>query len=209
MKTLHRIGLLSTPLTFIFAGIGMLWLLRIDNAAGSFFDKLISNRNDWLGAHVILLLSTIFLVPTAISIRLALEHRVVGAIATCMVVLIAFTSVLLAGQYAIDFVMPLLVDVGGEALKVHGFLFNTPIIDTLFYKLPNLVFLALFLLTCTLFWSNKVPRKIAVILFINWLMVLIGNLIHPTFQRIAIVALAFSFMPFVWCCWKNDSINKA
>lgn len=203
MKTLQKIGLLSIPLTFLFAGIGMIWLLNVDNATGSFFDKLANHRDDWLGAHVVLLFSTMFLVPAAISIRFTLQHKITGAIATCLVVVIALTSVLLAGQYAIDFVMPLLVDVGGDALKVHGLLYSTPIIDTLFYKLPNLVFLALFLLTCTLFWSKKVSRKIVIILFVNWLLVLIGNLIHPMFQRVAIVMLAFSFIPFVRCLWKK------
>ncbi len=204
MKTLRKAGLISIPLTFIFAGIGMIWLFKVDNAPGHFFEKLMSNRNDWLGAHVILLLSTVFLFPAAISIRLALEHKIIGTIATGLVILIALTNVLLAGQYAIDFIMPLLVDVGGDALQVHDLLFNTPLIDSLFYKLPNLVFLALFLLTCTLFWNKKIPLKVIIILLINWSLVLIGNLIHPLFQRVAIVLLAFSFVPFVYFFWKKD-----
>lgn len=204
MVTLRKIGLLSIPLTFVLAGVGMIWLLRVENASRLFFDKLISNRSDWLGAHVILLLSTVFLLPAAISIRLTLQHRIVGKIATGLVVVIALTSVLLAGQYAIDFVMPLLADAGGEAIQVHGMLYNTPLIDTLFYKLPNMVFLALFLLTCTLFWKKNMPNRITIVLLINWLLVLIGNLIDPLFQRIAIVFLAFSFVPFVYFIWKHN-----
>lgn len=204
MKTLQKIGLISIPLSFILAGIGMIWLLKFDNAQGHFFDKLISNRNDWFGAHVILLLSTVFLFPAAVSIRLTLKGKTVGKIATSLVVIIALTSVLLAGQYAIDFVMPLLADAKGEALQVHGMLYNTLLIDTLFYKLPNMVFLALFLLTCTLFWNKNIPKKINIILLINWLFVLIGNLIDPLFQRVAIISLAFSFIPYVLFFWKND-----
>ncbi|ASV32161.1 hypothetical protein [Maribacter cobaltidurans] len=207
METFRKIGLISIPLTFIFAGIGMIWLLNVDNASGHFFDKLISHRNDWLGAHVILLLSTVFLLPTAISIRLSLHHKIVGKIATSLVVIIALTSILLAGQYAIDFVMPLLADAGGEARQVYGMLYNTLLIDTLFYKLPNMVFLALFLLTCTLFWKKNMPKKISIILLINWLFVLIGNLIDPLFQRIAIVFLAFSFVPYMYFIWKYDKLD--
>ena len=207
MRTLRRIGLLSIPLTFVLAGVGMIWLLNVENAPGDFYQRLVSNRNDWIGSHVILLMSTVFLLPAALSIRLTLKHRIVGAIATGLVILIGLTSVLLSGQYAIDFVMPLLVDVGGDALKVHGLLFKTTLIDSLFYKLPNLVFLALFLLTCTLFWNKRIPLKITVILLVNWLLVLTGNLIHPLFQRIAILLLAFSFVPFIYVFWKKGKQN--
>ena len=149
-----------------------------------------------------------FLLPAAISIRLALEHKTIGLIATILVSIVALTSPLLAGQYAIDFVMPLLVDVGGEALKVHRLLFATPLINTLFYNLSNLVFLALFLLTCTLFWSHKVPLKVSITLLINWLFILTGNLIDPLFQRISILLLAFSFMPFVWFLWEDNTKSQ-
>lgn len=204
MRTLRKTGLLTIPLTFLLAGIGMIWLFQVDNAPGTFFEKLLSNKNNWLGAHVVLLLSTVFLTPAALSIRLVLEHKIAGMIATVLVAVISFTSVLLAGQYTIDFVMPLLAEVGGDALQVHGLLYRTPLVDTLFYKLPNLVFLALFLLSVMLFWNKTIPMKIKMVLLINWALVLIGNLIHPLFQRLAIVFLAFSFIPLVSFFWKGD-----
>lgn len=203
MNTLQRAGLLSIPLTFLLAGIGMIWLLSVDNAPGTFFDNLASNRGDWLGAHVLLLLSTVFLLPAAISIHFTIHNRMARTIATVLLIVIAGTNILLAGQYAIDFVMPLLGDVGGDALQVHGLLYETPLVDTLFYKLPNLVFLGLFLLSCTLFWNKEIPRKYVFILIINWILVLIGNLVHPLFQRVAIVLLSFSFLPIVLFYWNK------
>ncbi|MEM9078742.1 MAG: hypothetical protein AAGC43_17000 [Bacteroidota bacterium] len=209
MTTLRKLGLLSIPLNFLLAGLGMIWLLQVDNASGSFFEKLISHESDWLGAHVLLLFSTIFLIPAATGIRLMVKHRIVGAIATVLVLVIGSTSVLLAGQYAIDFVMPLLAQTGGDALKVHPLLFKTPLVDILFYKLPNLVFLALFLLTITLFWNKTIPMKIKIVLITNWVLVLIGNLIHPLFQRSTIILLAFSFAPLVYFFWKNNAAEKS
>lgn len=203
MKILRRLGLLSIPLTFGLAGMGMLWLLRVEQASGSFFEQLGQQRSDWVGAHLLLLLSTVFITPAALSIRLVLKPKVVGLLATVLVIVVAFTSVLLAGQYAIDFVMPLLPDIGGEALQVHSLLFKTPLIDTLFYKLPNLVFLALFLLSCTLLGVRNIPWSARAILMVNWLMVLLGNLIHPVFQRVALVLLAFSFLPLVYLYWNE------
>ena len=203
MNTLQRVGLLSIPLTFLLAGTGMIWLLSVDNADGHFFDKLASNRSDWLGAHVILLLSTVFLLPAAISIHSTIQNKMAKTIATVLLIIIAGTNILLAGQYAIDFVMPLLGDVGGDALQVHGLLYDTPLVDTLFYKLPNLVFLGLFLLSCTLFWNKEIPKKYVFILLINWTLVLIGNLVHPLFQRVTIVLLSFSFLPIVLFYWNK------
>jgi hypothetical protein len=83
-------------------------------------------------------------------------------------------------------------------------LYATKVTNVLFYKLPSLVFLALFLLSCLLFWSKSTPRKIVVVLLINWLIVLLGNLVNPMFQRIAIIALAFSFVPFVKLYWNYE-----
>lgn len=205
MTTLRKLGLLSIPLNFLLAGLGMIWLLQVDNASGTFFEKLTSHKSDWLGAHVLLLFSTAFLIPAAIGIRLMVKHKIAEAIATVLVFVIGVTSVLLAGQYAIDFVMPLLAQVGGDALQVHRLLYKTPLVDILFYKLPNLVFLALFLLTITLFWNKTIPMKIKMVLLVNWVLVLTGNLIHPLFQRLAIILLAFSFIPLVYFFWKGST----
>ncbi|MEM9363444.1 MAG: hypothetical protein AAGA43_12455 [Bacteroidota bacterium] len=209
MITLRKLGLLSIPFNFLLAGLGMIWLLQVDNTSGTFFEKLTNHKDNWLGAHVLLLFSTVFLIPAATSIRLMVKHKIAGAIATVLVVVIGFTAVLLAGQYAIDFVMPLLAQVGGDALQVHPLLFQTPLVDILFYKLPNLVFLALFLLTITLFWNKTIPMKFKIVLLANWVLVLIGNLIHPLFQRSAIILLAFSFAPLVYFFWKNNATEKS
>lgn len=207
MRALHRLALVSLPLAFGLAGTGMLWLLRFEGAPGTFFERLEGYPNDWIGAHLILLLSTVFLTPAAVGICLASHQKMGRTIATLLLLVVALTSVLLAGQYAIDFLMPLLVEVGGEALNVHPLLFDTPIIDTLFYKLPNLVFLALFFLSCTLFWVRGISRSVRVILLVNWLMVLLGNLIDPVFQRASILLLAFSFLPFVHLYWNKTNVR--
>ena len=204
MKTLRKLGLLSIPLAFLMAGIGVLWLLNVKNAPGSFFERIANNKDDWMGAHVVLLFSTVFLLPAAISIRRAVTHKIVGAVANILVVIVGLTSVLLAGQYALDFVMPLLSDAGGDALKVHQLLFESTLIKVLFYDLPNLAILSLFLLTCTMFWSDKMPLKFNLILMINWLFVLTGNLMDPLVQRIAILCLAFSFLPLVRVLWEDE-----
>ncbi len=209
MNRLYKIALLSVPFLFISAGSGMLWLNSFEQTPGSFFEQLTTNGTDWVGAHIILLFSTILLVPAALAIRSFIEKGRGSLVADLQVIIVGLTATLLAGQYAIDFVMPLLAEVGGEALEVHRLLYSTSTIDTLFYKLPNLVFLALMVLTFIMLWSAKVPRVWAIILIVNWLAVLLGNLVHPVFQRVAIFLLGLSYGPLIWHFWNPTSTSDS
>jgi hypothetical protein len=199
---MKRLGIISTPLAFVLAGSGMLLLRRVETAPGDVYEQIASRGQDWLLAHVILLASTVFLVPAALAIRTAIRGRGLGYLGTAMLVVIAPTAILLAGQYAIDFITPTLVDVGGEALVAKDRLGDSALIGTLFYGLPNLVFLALMILSLAAVWSGTTSRTRAVLLTINWLAVLLGNLVHPVFQRIAIMLLGVSTLPLVTWMWR-------
>ena len=66
---LKKMGLLSIPLNFIFAGLGMLMLLKVDGASGNYFQKISSEKEAWINAHIILLISTFFLISSSVTIR--------------------------------------------------------------------------------------------------------------------------------------------
>lgn len=207
MKTIHRLGIFAIPACFVCAGAGMLLLLTVEYAAGNFYQQVRSQQALWIYSHIILLISTVLLLPAALSIRSAIIRPAAGILGTAMVVIIAPTAILLAGQYAIDFVVPLMIQVGGDALKVHRLLSANPLVNNLFYNLPNLVFLALMILSIALVWSRALARIPAAILIINWLAVILGNLIHPAFQRSAILLLAASYMPLVLQLWRDPLLD--
>jgi len=194
---LRRIGILAVPATFMLAGIGMLTLFRVDAAAGEFFERIRSQESAWIAGHVILLGSTMLMLPCAIMLRSLVRNRAPGMLASITVLLTGVTSILLAGQYAIDFVVPLMARVGGDALTVHGMLTQSPLVNILFYGLPNLAFLALMILFICVVWDGRLSRSASSILILNWLAVLLGNLIHPLFQRTAIILLGLSSIPVV------------
>lgn len=75
--------------------------------------------------------------------------------------------------------------------KMHSMLFDTMLINTLFYGMPNLVFIALFLISIALIWNGTVSKTYAMVLLANWSAIILGNLIDPLFQRIALLLLAF------------------
>ena len=203
MGFLQRLAILSIPATYLVAGMGMLLLLTVKNAEGTFFERIQSHESEWIIAHIVLLFSTVFIIPGAIALRGMIHHRWASILGDACAVVLVPSTLLLAGQYAIDFVMPLIAEVGGDAYEVHGLLFDTALINTLFYGLPNLVFLALFLLTIALIWCNAVPKSIAIILLVNWTAVILGNLVDPLFQRLALLLLAFSFLPVVISSWRK------
>lgn len=205
--TLRRIGIIAIPATFLLAGIGMLWLLAVENASGSFYEQIQSNGRDWVGAHLVLLASVFFMLPAALTMRSAIDHRLAAMMGTAMVLVIAPTTILLAGQYAIDFLVPIIVQIGGEALDVHRQLFQTPLVNTLFYGLPNLVFVALMVLSVSVVWGGILPRLAGGMLLVNWLVVLLGNLVHPALQRSAILLLAISFLPLTRALWSGRNTD--
>ena len=204
MRIINRIGIIAIPITFFLAGNGMLLLLRVETARLPFIQQSTYYETEWFVSHIILLLSTMCILPAALSLQSVINLPRPKILGTIMVIVIAPTSILLAGQYAIDFVVPLMVRVGGDALKVHGLLSTTSLIDILFYGLPNLVFLALMLLTIAVVWSKVLTRLPAILLIFNWLVVLLGNLVHPGFQRVAILFLALSYMPLVKRMWRYN-----
>ena len=119
MQRLNLIGIICIPVSLLVSGIGMLWLTKFSSAEGGFYDRLLSHTTDWVGSHLVLLVSTCMLIPAAISISSAVEHKKGSMLASVGTSLVCVTSLLLAGQYAIDLVMPLIARAGGSALDVH------------------------------------------------------------------------------------------
>jgi len=69
-----KVSSLSVPLTFLFAGIGMLMLSQIDSAEGSFYSRIKLMSDIWTNAHLILLVSTVFVIPASICLRNQIIH---------------------------------------------------------------------------------------------------------------------------------------
>lgn len=196
MKTLNVLGLISFPLLFLFAGLGMLWLLPVDTAP-NFFEQWRINADRWVEAHIILLIGTMFMIPSSIAVRSQINDRLKSNIATIMVVIVALTVPLLVGQYAIDFVNPYLANAGADGANIYNSMQDDVLITTLFYGIPNLVFLALIILSFIWLLDSNVARSYKILLTINLVLVLVGNLIHPMFQRTMILCVSITLLPFL------------
>lgn len=191
---LSRACALALPSCFVLAGAGMLMQLPIERADVPFFTRLAIDPRWWIGSHIVLLASQMLMLPAAIALRREASTGRAGAVSTAALLVIAMGATLLGGQYAIDLVMPHLAAVGGPALEVHARLLGDPLIDGLFYGLPNLVFLAFMIAMMAAAAGGRWGRWRTLALVAVWLVVLLGNLLDPVVQRSGIILLA----PVVW-----------
>jgi hypothetical protein len=186
----------ALPMAFFMAGAGMLWLYSFRIASGSFFERLLTHQNDWHGSHLLLFAGAILLVPAAIAMRAVVNAGRGIWLADTGLILVMICSFFLAGQYAIDFVMPLLANAGGNAVNVHAALFDSKLINILFYNLPDLCFIGLLLLTVALARAEILGRAQIITIFILWGAVLTGNILdYPLIGRGALFLLGFAMLP--------------
>ncbi|NNF36653.1 MAG: hypothetical protein HKN68_21305 [Saprospiraceae bacterium] len=191
---LNRLFLWSIPLCFFSAGTGMLMLLKVVNADGNFYTRIHSEYTSWIVAHIILLLGSILLLPASIGIRSLISNKKPGFLADAMVPIIAIAGALLSGQYAIDFLMPEIARLGGEAHEIHSFLSTDGLVSMLFYNLPELSSLGLLIMSIALVWDGRIGKTLSYILIINWLVVILGNLVAIEIQRIALFFLGITYV---------------
>lgn len=197
MKMINKLGLYSIIMTFFFAAIGMLLQLSVEAQAGSFFDKVKASEYIWNLSHVILLFSVTTMLPAGISLRSMVKGKKSEAIASTALILLAPTSIFLAGQYAIDFIAPISANIAGDAIKAYNSIDQSMPASILFYGLSNLSILMLMIITFALLANSSIDKRFKYILYINWLFVLLGNLIDPLFQRLMILLLSLSYIPLI------------
>ena len=184
------------PGSFILAGAGILWLYTFRVTEGGFYERLVALESTWINSHILLLAGTILMIPAALGIWRVVGRSKGAWLADIGLVIVMIFSFFLAGQYAIDFVMPLIAKAGGEALSVHNALFDTPITNILFYNLPETVFLGFIALTAALVWSGNIPRNLSIVLVVLWIAVFAGNILDQVLvARIASLLIGFAFIP--------------
>lgn len=114
---IQRLAIISIPATYLAAGIGMLISLVVNNADGDFFERIQNYEFEWIASHILLLIGTTFIIPGAIAMREMIDKRMACLLADVSLITIIPSTLLLSGQYAIDFVLPLIAKVGGDAYE--------------------------------------------------------------------------------------------
>ena len=174
----------------------MLWLYTTLDPNVDFYQRLITHRDAWVGSHIVLMISAVLFIPAVIALWRAVEGRRGTTLAGIGMLLAIPAMVLLAGQYAIDFVMPLVADAGEPAYPVHRALFTTTHINTLFYGVPELGPLGLLLMTVALALSGSQKPATLAVLGVLWIGVIGGNILdQPLAARSCLLLLGLAYLP--------------
>ncbi len=186
----------TLPGGFMFAGAGLLWLYYIRQQDGGFYERLVTYATDWNSAHILLLLSAIMIFPAALAVRQLVGKKNGRVLAEIAALLALVGSFLMGGQYAIDFIMPLIANAGGEAITVHDAFFTDPWVSLMFYSLQDLASLGLLLGPIALVWSKTIDLKYFGILLGLWVVIIAGGAMDiPLLARPGFIVLGIALIP--------------
>ena len=197
MSKIFKLLYVSTlPAGFIFAGGGLLWLYYIRQQDGGFYERLVNYAGDWNSAHILLLLSAIMIFPASLAIRQLVAGKKGQVLTEIACVMALFGSFFLAGQYTIDFIMPLIAKAGGEAITVHQGFYTDPWVNTMFYNLQDMASISLLLGTIALAWSKTINLKYFGILMVLWVVIIAGGIMDVSLiARPAFIVLGLAYIP--------------
>ncbi len=174
----------------------MLWLLRFDSVEGRFFERLQTHELDWIGAHILLFAGAVAFGPAVLAIVAAIDGRKGAWLAQSGAIVVFTTAPLLIGQYAIDFIMPKIAAIGGDALDVHRLLFSDPILKIAFYDVPDLLVIGLFMTHLGLFRSGMVSKWNIGMLVFCWAITIVASVSDLSFiARPGILGIGICLVP--------------
>ena len=187
---------LTLPGTFLFSGAGLLWLYKFRSEEGTFYERLVNYTADWIGAHILLFISVLLLIPASLLLWSLVRGKKGATLADIALILVMIAAFFLGGQYSIDFLMPSIAEIGGDAHAVHRGLFSNPLTNIMFYELAELNAIGLLLLTIALAWSGILSRPHMIILLALWLLVIAGNILDFALAaRLSLLALGLAYIP--------------
>lgn len=201
---------------------GQIYLFSSKQKEGNFYDLLNKYPNDWIDAHLILMLSVVLLVPTFIALCNYFRYTRSYFIVQLSTLFTCLSAFVLFGQYTIDLCMIVLFKVPQET--AYGVLNNIQTDSTiraLFYDNSRLLFLLkyadLTLLSQALLWaalilSKKIPKWAIVLFFIALLLTQLGILIDPYYgriiKRLSYALFSISLLPIALDYLKDRAVKS-
>ena len=201
---------------------GQIFLFSSKQKEGEFYHLLTKYPNDWINAHLILMLSVVLLVPTFIALCHYFRNTRSYFLVQLSTLFTCISAFVLFGQYTIDLCMIALFKLPQEtAYGVLGNIQIDPTIRALFYdnsrvlfllKYADLTLLSQALLGTAFILSRKVPKWAIVLFFIALLLTQLGILIDPYYgriiKRLSYALLSISLLPIALDYLKNQGVNS-
>jgi len=203
LKLKNVIWAVSILLSYPLYSLGQIYLFVSKQKESDFYDLLNKYSNEWITAHIFLIISLILLIPAFAGLCNYFKSSrsyIYIQISTLFITLSIFT---LFGQFTIDLCLVEVFKLPKEAAyQLLDKIQNNFLISALFYnnsklfvlfKYADLTLLGQIFLCIALFLSKKIPVWTKVTLLIALLLTQLGILIDPYYGRI-IKRLSYSFI---------------
>ena len=203
LKLKYVIWAISILLSYPLYSLGQIYLFISKQKESDFYDLLNKYPNEWITAHIFLIISLILLIPAFIGLCDYFKNTrsyIYIQVSTLFVILSIFP---LFGQFTIDLCLIEIFKLPKEvAYQTLDKIQNNFLISSLFYnnsklfvlfKYADLTLLGQIFLGIALFLSKKIPVWAKVIFLIALLLTQLGILIDPYYGRM-IKRLSYSFI---------------
>ena len=191
--------------------LGQILLFVSKQNEPEFYDRITMHPNEWIGAHLVLMVAITLMIPAYLGITNYLKGSKYVFYAELSTFFICISVFTLFGQYTIDLCTVDLFNLPKEnSYKILDKIQNDPLIKPLFYDNSKLFFLLKFADFTTLgqlflgiafILSKKIPKWAIIVFFIALLLTQFGILIHPVYgriiKRLSYTLFSISFLPIV------------
>ncbi|MBD2701340.1 hypothetical protein IC229_11875 [Spirosoma sp. BT702] len=209
LKLRNLIWIISLISCYPLYACGQLYLFISKQKEAEFYDLIKKHPNDWINAHVLLMLGVVLLIPTFIAFCYYFKNSRAYFLVQLSTVFTFISSFVLFGQFTIDLCLIGVFKMPKEtAYEVLNAIQNDPLVKPLFYdnsqiffllKYADFTFLAQILLGIAFILSTKIPKWAIILFFIALLLTQFGILIDPFYGRIikrfSYALFSVSFLP--------------
>ena len=222
LKFRNFIWSISILLSYPLYSLGQIYLFISKQKEADFYDLLNKYPNEWIMAHIFLIVSLLLLIPAFIGLCNYFKNTRSYNYIQISTFFIILSIVPLLGQFTLDlsfievFKLP-----RDAAYQTLGKIQNNFVISSLFYnnsrlffllKYADLTLLGQIFLGIALFISKKVPVWAKVIFFIALLLTQLGILIDPYYgriiKRLSYTLISVSLLPIAINILKRVSLKN-
>lgn len=203
LKLKYVLWAISILLSYPLYSLGQIYLFLSKQKEAEFYDLINKYPEEWVTAHIFLILSLTLLIPVFIALCEYFKNTTSYIYIQLSTLFILLSIFPLFGQFTIDLCLVEIFKLPKEiAYQTLNKIQNNPIINSLFYnnsklffllKYADLTLLGQFFLGIALLLSKKVPVWTKILFFIALLLTQLGILIDPYYGRI-IKRLSYSLI---------------
>ena len=191
------LGAASVAVAFCSLFIGRVLNYQLSTVEGTFLERVAAKAEVWDAAHRWLLVGAVALIPAALALRRSF-YRKTPKLADVAAAIAVFCAALTVGQLALDYAMLAAAQSEPPAQQTIDLLRAMPIVDSAFYKLPNIALLAQVLFAIAIWKQGPGWRIQAVLVILGVTAIAVGTMLGPIGERVALGVATIGYLSVAW-----------